>query len=118
MPVADGTSCGVDPADRCCGGTCVDISTDTAHCGGCGLTCLSDEVCESVADTPDCDPHPVSTSGRCTCNASDLDCPPGQVCRTLTPAANRCAPDDDADCPSGMFVDVQLCPNYCAYPSD
>jgi hypothetical protein len=117
-PVTDGTSCGVNPADRCCAGTCVDVSSDAAHCGGCGAACLSGELCESVADTPECDPHPVSSSGRCTCNGDDLDCPPGQVCRTLTPIANRCAPDANADCHSGMFVDVQDCPNYCSYPSD
>jgi hypothetical protein len=114
----DGTSCGVNPADRCCGGECVDVSTDAAHCGGCGAACQSDEVCESVADTAECDPHPAFTSGRCTCSGENLDCPMGQVCRTLTPVANRCAPDAEADCHSGMFVDVEACPNYCSYPMD
>ncbi|HET6585380.1 MAG TPA: hypothetical protein VFG69_18105 [Nannocystaceae bacterium] len=113
MPVADGTSCGANPADRCCAGTCVDISTDMGNCGGCGAACQSDEVCESVAATLECDPHPASTTGRCTCNGETSDCPHGQVCRTVSPAANRCAPEDMADCPGGVFHNVDLCPNYC-----
>jgi hypothetical protein len=112
-PMPDGTTCGVDPADRCCAGVCVDISTDMANCGGCGAMCQSDEICESVADTAECDPHPANTTGRCTCNGENLDCPNGQICRTVAPGANRCAPEDAADCPGGVFVDVNLCPNYC-----
>jgi hypothetical protein len=27
--------------------------------------------------------------------------------------ANRCAPEEMADCPGGMFVNVDNCPNYC-----
>jgi hypothetical protein len=115
-PLPDGTSCGVNPADLCCAGECVDISDDMANCGGCGAACQSDEICESVADTIECDPHPALTTGRCTCNGETTDCPNGQVCRTVAPAANRCAPEVAADCPNGTFVDVQLCPNYCEMP--
>jgi hypothetical protein len=112
-PMPDATSCGPDPADLCCAGACVDISTDPLHCGGCNTGCGSTKTCQSVAVTTACDPAPADTSGRCTCNAT-ADCPNGQVCRTESPGANLCAPEGDRDC-DGTFVDVQLCPNYCTY---
>jgi hypothetical protein len=111
----DGTSCGADPADRCCAGACTDISSDAANCGGCGATCQSDEICESIAVTTECSAHPAATSGRCTCDGANADCPHGQVCVTLGPVLDRCAPFDGADCPGGLFHDLPDCPNYCEY---
>ena len=110
---SDGTSCGMSAADRCCGGACVDISADAANCGGCGAVCQSDESCESIAATAQCDPHPAATTGRCTCNGENLDCPHGQICVTVGPVLDRCAPENGADCPGGSFHDVPNCPNYC-----
>jgi hypothetical protein len=113
-PVADGMSCGMVSADRCCGGTCVDISSDASNCGGCGLECDPSQSCEAISVTNTCDPSPADTSGRCTCAGLNAQCPPTQVCRTVTPFDNRCAPDDASDCP-GTFVDVASCPNFCRY---
>ena len=112
-PQPDATSCGPNAADRCCGGTCVDISADVANCGGCGYACNGGKSCESVAATPECSPAPANETGRCTCDANS-DCPGTQICRTVAPAANRCAPPDAGGCP-GVFVDVSSCPNYCSY---
>ncbi len=112
--LADGDPCGVDEADRCCGGACVDISSDADHCGGCGVTCDADDICESVSVTNACDSAPVATSGRCTCDGANIDCPLGQICRTVTPFANRCTPNGSANCVDA-FADVNLCPNYCFY---
>jgi hypothetical protein len=112
-PMADATPCGADPADRCCAGACVDISTDPVHCGGCNTACGSTKSCQSVAATTECSPAPAGTSGRCSCDANG-DCPGGQICRTQAPGAFLCAPEGDEDC-DGVFVDVQLCPNYCTY---
>ncbi len=113
--VADGTSCGAAAADRCCAGACTDISTDAANCGGCGAVCQSDEACESIAVTTQCSPHPADTTGRCTCNGENADCPHGQICVTVAPVVDRCAPENAADCPGGDFHDVPSCPNYCEY---
>jgi hypothetical protein len=110
---ADGTGCGVNAADQCCAGACVDISADAANCGGCGAVCESDEICESIAVTTQCDPHPADTTGRCTCNGENLDCPHGQICVTVGPVIDRCAPENGGDCPGGTFHDVPNCPNYC-----
>ncbi|MBC8074099.1 MAG: hypothetical protein IAG13_37615, partial [Deltaproteobacteria bacterium] len=57
-PVADGTLCGLAEADRCCAGSCVDISSDGDNCGGCGLQCEANDICESVSVTSTCDPAP------------------------------------------------------------
>jgi hypothetical protein len=110
----NGTSCGSAASKRCCGGNCVDISSDRSNCGGCGSTCASGYACESVAVTTQCSPHPASTSGRCRC-AANSQCPRNQICTTVY-ATLRCAPPAASNCAAGeVFHDVQLCPNYCSY---
>lgn len=113
-PSVDGSPCGAAAADRCCGGTCVDISSDPQHCGGCGSACADGQDCESVEVTAECPDAPAATSGRCRCAMASDECPLGQVCRTVSPYAGRCTPESSANC-EGDFVEVQLCPNYCAY---
>lgn len=110
----DGSTCGPRAADRCCGGACVDVSSDPDHCGGCGYGCNTGQTCESVALTNQCSPKPADTTGRCTCNANSR-CPFGQICRNQNPHAWRCTPNGPADCPGATFVDVSFCPNYCTY---
>ncbi|MEJ7729668.1 MAG: hypothetical protein WKG00_10655 [Polyangiaceae bacterium] len=112
---ANGTSCGATDADVCCGGTCVDISTDKANCGGCELACHPDFACESVAATSGCESAPAATSGRCTCPGENAKCPGGQICRTVTPYNNRCSPDPGGCPPGSTFLEVNFCPNYCFY---
>ena len=112
-PFPDGTSCGMLPRDRCCAGTCVDISSDVGNCGGCGITCDQGYGCQSVDVTSTCDPAPPDTSGRCECGGN-MNCDPGHVCRTENPYTNICTPDTAGACP-GTFVNVDFCPNYCAY---
>jgi len=113
-PVADGSSCGPDSKDRCCGGTCVDISTDTDHCGGCGTSCAAGLDCEPVDVTSTCDLAPANTSGRCRCQGANAQCPHGQLCRTYTPFTNRCVPAGNANCTSDYFSQ-NSCPSFCAY---
>lgn len=114
---ADGASCGASAAERCCSGTCVDISSDEANCGGCGEACAVGRTCESVALTTSCPDKPAATTGRCTCAGANAECPDGQLCRTVTPYTNRCTPSGAANCaPNETFVEVNFCPNYCLYP--
>ncbi len=42
--VCEGGACGC-PAERSCGGGCVDIDTDPNHCGGCGNACAPGQGC-------------------------------------------------------------------------
>lgn len=111
---ANGSSCGAAASQRCCNGDCVDISSDPLHCGGCDAACADENACESVAATSECMGSPADTTGRCRCQMADDECPLGQLCRTQTPYAGRCAPADAAGC-DGDFVEVELCPNYCSY---
>jgi hypothetical protein len=111
---ANGSSCGSLSSQRCCGGSCVDIRSNENNCGGCGAACSGSYTCEDVASTTSCSPHPTGTSGRCRCTSTS-HCPQGQICRTSSPYAGRCAPENSADCPGRTFVDVSSCPNYCRY---
>lgn len=112
-PLPDGSACGMTSALRCCGGSCVDVSSDAGHCGGCGSACAAGQMCESVGATAQCDDSPADTSARCRCSES-AHCPLGQICRTVIPYAGRCAPEGNANC-DGVMVPVDLCPNYCGY---
>jgi hypothetical protein len=113
----DGTQCGTLEAERCCSGTCINISSDKNNCGGCGQKCAVGRICEGVAQTTSCGIKPANTSGRCTCAGANAECPDGQICRTQTPHANRCTPEAVNDCAAGqMFIDVDFCPNFCRYP--
>jgi hypothetical protein len=112
----NGTSCGANAANRCCDGTCVNISTNEANCGGCNTACDPGFNCESVATTNTCSQSPANVSGRCRCNGSNAQCPRNQVCRTVSPYANRCAPAAASNCAAGeSLVNLSGCPNYCRY---
>jgi hypothetical protein len=114
--LADGVLCGPQEASRCCSGSCRDVSSDEANCGGCGMACVVGESCESVSVTATCSSAPSQTSGRCTCSGSNADCPGGQVCRTDAPFPDYCAPESPSDCSDGAsLVELSGCPNYCAY---
>lgn len=112
---ADGSSCGTPAALRCCGGSCRDISTDESHCGGCNTACAAGRTCEPVNITTQCNPNPVNTSGRCTCQAANAECPRTQLCRTFTPYINRCTPNASTDCHSGIVEAIAQCPDFCRY---
>ena len=116
-PRASGSSCGPTEANRCCGTTCVNISTDGHNCGGCGETCAVGRACESVSSTTTCGIKPAATAGRCTCAGATAECPDNQICRTVSPYANRCTPETSAECAAGAtYVEVNFCPNFCRYP--
>jgi hypothetical protein len=73
----------------CCGGTCVDATSDASNCGGCGVVCSG--------STPFC------VAGRCT--AGDSECSPGltkcgATCVNLSTDAANCGACGVV-CPSG-----------------
>jgi hypothetical protein len=44
-PLAPSWACAADVLPRICGGACVDVATDPAHCGACDSPCDGGEVC-------------------------------------------------------------------------
>jgi len=97
----DGVQCGAGTRNRCCSGSCVDIWSSEAHCGGCGEACASGLSCTIVSQgavgaacyqctfNSQCEGgntsletcYAVSVGGRgyCRCQ-SDAGCAPGQRC--------------------------------------
>ena len=71
-----------------CGDTCVNLATDTAHCGTCTTVCGTGATC--TAGVCGCPLGDTSCSGACVnvtsdsnnCGACGNSCPAGQVCRT------------------------------------
>lgn len=61
-----------------CSGTCRDLTSDGANCGGCGLACGAGQVCRSSACVPT----------RPTCGAGEMDC--NGMCRNLQTSAENC----------------------------
>lgn len=114
--LANGTSCGGAAAQRCCGGSCVNISSNESHCGGCFTACATGLQCESVSVTSACSPSPANTTGRCRCQMANAQCPRNQICRTVSPYTDRCAPPQPSACaPGTTLVEIGGCPDYCAY---
>lgn len=112
---ANGASCGAAAASRCCGGSCVNISTNASHCGGCGRGCGTGFSCESISVTTSCDQRGANVSGRCRCNGANAQCPSNQLCRTVSPYTNRCTPANASGCPVNTLVELNSCPDFCRY---
>ncbi len=51
FPAIDGTACDVG---ACCAGSCVDLGSDPANCGGCGTACVLPQTCVEVGGVPGC----------------------------------------------------------------
>lgn len=83
--------CGT-PNDRCCGGSCINITTNTSNCGGCGLTCEAGESCGSRGGLPSC----TCTSGfHGECSAATGSCSNStRIC--------SCDPAFGGSCPAPM----------------
>lgn len=108
--LADGVQCGTAAAARCCGGTCINTTLNTANCGGCGLSCGMGQVCQPINQST-CSIEPIDTSGRCSCNAT-TPCPRGQACTN-----GFCVPASATQCSPGQSVTTAgvSCTRYCRY---
>jgi glucosylceramidase len=60
-----------------CGATCLDVSADPSNCGGCGIPCAADHLCQG---------------GACRCSGGSLDCN-GSCLPPDAGAAVACASD-------------------------
>jgi hypothetical protein len=99
-------------------GTCTaDVSADAANCGGCGLACPANALCQAgqcyckdgyTADTSNqCVPAPAGTGTGNGCPAGMSPCPDG-YCYELTSDAANCGMCGNM-CPSGMICSASTC---------
>jgi hypothetical protein len=104
VPEPDATRCAGDDRHRCCNATCVDIYTDRANCGGCGLACGAGRACRNTGGPRltacdcamgiECPNGPMysdcagSMPGHCVCTTG-MACAPGQSCED-TPRGRSC----------------------------
>jgi hypothetical protein len=103
-----------------CHDRCVDLASDAANCGGCGVTCDARATCEQSSCR--CGPGLTLCGGACVdllsdaahCGACATACTPGQVCSTsagVTACAGACAAGL-TDC-GGACVDEQADRYHC-----
>jgi hypothetical protein len=83
--VADGSTPGADSA-QCtpCNNQCVDLTSNSANCGACGVVCQGGQTCQASACK--CPVGQASCGGQCVnadrqhCGAACSVCPTDQIC--------------------------------------
>ncbi|HJL15126.1 MAG TPA: glycine-rich protein, partial [Sandaracinaceae bacterium LLY-WYZ-13_1] len=80
-----------------CDGSCVDTSTDSAHCGGCGMACGAMEVCEAGVCTgcaaTVCDGACVDLqTDAANCGACGMACGADEACDGGSCVPSSCDP--------------------------
>jgi hypothetical protein len=79
---------------KCCGGLCIDVSSDSVNCGACARICnLLNERCENGRCVPRSTGGGPCSPGTCTTSA---DCPQGFGCfePATAPCSGTCIPTD------------------------
>lgn len=118
-----GAPCEGDTVD--CNGTCVDTTSDPAHCGGCGLACDDGQACSEGSCTV-CEVPTMPCEGACVdtthdpahCGGCGNACGPAQLC-ALGQCVDECPPPT-MSC-EGVCIDVGsdeancgMCGTVCA----
>lgn len=121
------------PGSKCssgaqeCAGTCVNVQTDSAHCGACGKACGAGETCVAGA-CANADAGTTCSPGRKLCGSACVDvesdrencgecakiCPGTDICKAgkCEPAPSGCANASDTKCATGC-VDTSTDPKNC-----
>lgn len=88
-----------------CGDSCIDVTADKNNCGGCGITCTSDESCSSGECVLSC------ADGLLECNRFCYD--PNTIdnhncgdCNAICDAHQNCEKDESGETPVIQCVDA------------
>ncbi len=107
-----------------CGADCVNVASDSSHCGDCDLSCPADEVCRTGTCQSSCASGGTSCSGQCVtlgddtsnCGACGNACPQGSTCAggvcvaVVTIRASGCADGTrEAFTDEGRFPKIAAC---------
>ncbi len=88
---------GCEPPMLQCQGACVDPLSDVANCGGCGVACVTDQVCvDGICTDPFCNGDGVCDSDQETAETCYVDC--GSCGDGLCTDGYETADDCYADC--------------------
>lgn len=94
--------------EQTCGSTCTDTDTDSANCGGCGLSCAPTQMCSKGVCVQGCVAPQLSCAGTCVDTDSDLgncgSC--GHVCE----ASQAC---NGGSCVTPCASGTTLCKSAC-----
>lgn len=109
---------GCTPPAVDCGGTCIDTASNPLHCGACGATCLSGEVCSAGMCGTTCASGVTACDGACVdtvidplhCGACGNACEASELCVSGT-CELSCAMDT-VEC-DGACVDLQTSTSHC-----
>ncbi len=100
------------PPQQLCGGACVDVRSDDAHCGDCGAACDDGGRCVDGECAPPCAAGERLCGGVCVSPGDPSACGP-QCARCPAPAGGEALCVDgvcEARCPDGAL----LCDGVCA----
>jgi hypothetical protein len=91
-----------------CGGACVDVRVDAAHCGACDHACPDGQVCSGGACALECEAPLVAcdAGGALACKAIRTDPANCGACGVACPAGQVCA---DGACAPGCAAPLTAC---------
>lgn len=77
----------------CCGGACVDMTSDDRNCGGCGVRCSRDEACIGGQCEGACASYGASEceTPSTTCDANIITCGGNDNCWAMPTTSGCCA---------------------------
>jgi len=98
----------------CCGTSCVNLSQDPSHCGGCGLRCASGLGCRIVRQGGGAACYQCTANSQCSGGNTSL-----ATCWTRAlGGGDYCRCQSDAACAPGQRCHKPMnnTDNYCYYP--
>lgn len=108
------TACGACPAEQRCSGSCVNLQSDSKHCGACGKMCLAAQVCVSgTCRCPTVNPtcvQPDAGPGGCGSGSFAVETLDATGQGKFLPLAAAVAPDGRIGVAYYALVGSAVCP--------